>query len=350
MRAKAKTPEDDGYDKDWARRYILDPLTAPEPNQETGPGASHVNPYRAAAASAASASSSAPPSRHAPPASYEQPKALRFAQRGELDTEADADADEYPTPPASASPTHGRFPFAAAGAASCDHQHDGQPPLLDTHDEETLIITPPASPLLPKDSVLIAQQQQQHRRYPSVPVADTPSPWADPDPGYPRNRQRSNTDSATANLQRRPSLRQRFPGDMSNRPLDMLKADARAADRRPRRRRRHISETDVIDALDTIGGSYHHGGPYDATLASRNLDKKYSPVAAVEDSNLEALRATPRENIVDSLRHHVPLQGTASIPSGGRDMSGNLMRYAEGADLMREPDVDGGAYKRWLHL
>ncbi|POR35498.1 Uncharacterized protein TPAR_04319 [Tolypocladium paradoxum] len=137
---------------------------------------------------------------------------------------------------------------------------------------------------------------------------------------------------------------------MSHRPLDMLKADARAADRRPRRPRKRISETDAIDALDTIGGAYHHGGPFDATLASRNLDAKYSPVAAVRASNLEALRATPRENIADSLRHHVPLQGTASIPPGARDMSGNVMRYAEGADLMREPDAAGGAYKRWPHI
>lgn len=28
-------------------------------------------------------------------------------------------------------------------------------------------------------------------------------------------------------------------------------------------------------------------------------------------------------------------------------MSGNVMNYREGADLMREPDAQGGAYKRW---
>ncbi|KAB1718543.1 hypothetical protein FNE72_29140, partial [Klebsiella pneumoniae] len=99
--------------------------------------------------------------------------------------------------------------------------------------------------------------------------------------------------------------------------------------------------------LDTIGGNYHHGGPYDATLTSRNLNSKYSPVAAVKDSNRDALRATPRENVLDSLNFHVPLQGTASIPPGGVDMSGNVMDYTEGADLMREPDAAGGPYKRW---
>lgn len=133
---------------------------------------------------------------------------------------------------------------------------------------------------------------------------------------------------------------------MSHRPLDMIKREARAAER-PHRHRKRISETDTIDALDTIGGAYHHGGPYDATLRSRNLNKKYSPVAAVQDSNMEAIRATPRENIMDSLIKHVPLQGTASIPSGARDMRGRIMYYEEGADLMREPDAAGGAYKRW---
>jgi len=62
---------------------------------------------------------------------------------------------------------------------------------------------------------------------------------------------------------------------------------------------------------------------------------------------MEALRATPREFIQDSLRLHVPLQGTAIIPSGGVDMSGNVMTYREGADLMRESDAPGGPYRRY---
>jgi hypothetical protein len=135
---------------------------------------------------------------------------------------------------------------------------------------------------------------------------------------------------------------------MSDRQLDMTKSDERPADRQHRRHhRKRLSDTDTIDALDTIGGTYHHGGPYDATLMSRNLNKKYSPVAAVEESNMEAIRATPRENIMDSLVKHVPLQGTASIPNGSPDMRGQIMHYKEGADLMREPDAEGGAYKRW---
>lgn len=168
-----------------------------------------------------------------------------------------------------------------------------------------------------------------------------------------RSRPRASSAQEPSRHQRNPSLPQRFPGDMSNRPLDIIRREEKAANRHPRHRsshRRHRSEmakTDTIDRLDTVGGAYHHDGPYDATLASRNLVEKYSPLAAVRDSNMEALRATPREYIQDSLEKHVPLQGTATIPNGGYDFSGKRMDYNEGADLMREPDAAGGAYKRW---
>lgn len=135
---------------------------------------------------------------------------------------------------------------------------------------------------------------------------------------------------------------------MSHRPLDTLKKEHRAADRAPHlRTRRNGPNTDVIDGLDTIGGAYHHGGPYDATLASRNANQKYAPLDAVRDSNMEAIRATPREYMQDSLDKHVPLQGTSTIPSGSRDLSGKIMTYEEGADMMRESGAAGGAYKRW---
>ncbi|KAF4124809.1 Pal1 cell morphology protein [Geosmithia morbida] len=116
---------------------------------------------------------------------------------------------------------------------------------------------------------------------------------------------------------------------------------------RSSRHRRGISLPDAIDALDTIGGAYHHDGPYEATLASRNINKKYAPVDAVRESNMAALRATPEAYIRDSLERHVPLQGTSTVPSGFYDIGGKLMDYEEGADLMREASAGGGAYKRW---
>lgn len=138
---------------------------------------------------------------------------------------------------------------------------------------------------------------------------------------------------------------------MAERPLEAIKRATKAADRAPHLRKKNIARTDPIDVLDDTGlGAYHHDGPYDATLASRNNDKRYAPVEAVKYGNSEALKATPRENVVDSLERHVPLQGTASIPPGHRDMSGRVMQYEEGADLMREEDAPGGAYRRWDHV
>lgn len=150
------------------------------------------------------------------------------------------------------------------------------------------------------------------------------------------------------------SLSARFPGDMSHRPLDILRREHRAAERNPYNysaQHRHVRQpSDPIDVLDKsgiVGTPYHHDGPYDPTLADRNTNNLYPPIEAVKDSNEEALKATPRENIQDSLTKHVPLQGTAVIPPGMPDMSGRTMQYEEGADLMRERSAEGGAYKRY---
>ncbi|KAI1638806.1 hypothetical protein F4809DRAFT_234530 [Biscogniauxia mediterranea] len=138
----------------------------------------------------------------------------------------------------------------------------------------------------------------------------------------------------------------------STRPLEQIKRDTKAANRAPHLRKKNFVGADPIDALDNvgIGGAYHHGGPYDATLAQRNRDARYAPVAAVKESNMEALRATPQEYVLDSLRKHVPLQGTATVPPGMKDHAGRRMNYKEGADLMREPDAPGGPYKRYEHV
>lgn len=148
------------------------------------------------------------------------------------------------------------------------------------------------------------------------------------------------------------SLGERYPGDMSHRPLDQLRQETKIAYRSPHLRKKHIPGADTIDSLDrtAFGGAYHHEGPYDATLMARNTSYKNSPVAAVAETNAEAIRATPREYIQDSLERHIPLSGTAVIPPGMEAPDGSIMSYEEGADLMREPDAAGGAYRRYTHV
>ncbi len=143
---------------------------------------------------------------------------------------------------------------------------------------------------------------------------------------------------------RKNSLPSRHPGDTSNRPLDILRHETKVAHRSPHLRKKHFPGTDSIDTLDTIGAKYHHEGPYDAMLLARNTDYKHSPVEAVRSTNEEALKATPPEKIQDSLRRHIPLDGTAIVPPGERDQLGRGYDYEEGTDMMRE---NGGNYRRW---
>lgn len=146
-------------------------------------------------------------------------------------------------------------------------------------------------------------------------------------------------------LRRGGSLRERYPGDKSHRPLEILRKDEKVAHRAPHLRKKNFQGADVIDRLDKAGfGQYHHEGPYDAASFARNKYSKYSPVEAVKDSNEEALRATPRENIIDAVQKHRPLEGVANIPPGMPDRFGRVLNYEEGADLQREP---GGDYRRW---
>ncbi|KAF2850769.1 hypothetical protein T440DRAFT_507846 [Plenodomus tracheiphilus IPT5] len=149
----------------------------------------------------------------------------------------------------------------------------------------------------------------------------------------------------TSGLSRGGSLRERYPGDRSNRPLEQIRKEEKTAHRAPHLRKKNFQGADVIDRLDRAGISqYHHEGPYDAASLARNRIEKFSPVAAVRDSNEEALRATPEENIKDAITRHRPLEGVAIIPPGMPDRFGRVLHYQEGADLQREP---GGDYRRW---
>jgi len=123
----------------------------------------------------------------------------------------------------------------------------------------------------------------------------------------------------------------------------MLRQDTKKAQRSPHLRKSQQVGTDTIDRLDTVGvAAYHHDGPYDATLLARNLNHKYSPVAATRGTNLEALKATPSEAIRDSVRGHRPLSDVAAVPSGMPDRYGRTYSYEEGPNL----NVEMG-YRRW---
>ncbi|CAD6505242.1 BgTH12-00734 [Blumeria graminis f. sp. triticale] len=171
---------------------------------------------------------------------------------------------------------------------------------------------------------------------------------------YRQSSQRDNNEQAANTKSRRrcSSLCERFPGDMSHRPLDLLRKETKAANRSPHLKKMHIPGADTIDSLDrsAFGQSYHHSGPYDATLLARNRSRQYAPVEALQTSNNEALKATPKEFIKAALERHIPLQGTATIPPGMPGYDGKVMKYQEGADLMREYDAEGGAYRRWANV
>lgn len=159
--------------------------------------------------------------------------------------------------------------------------------------------------------------------------------------------QHSSSIHTNGHRRRTSSLNQRYPGDQSHRPLDILKQENKAANRAPHLRKKHQVGADSIDRLDDLTGPYHHEGPYDATLLARNTSSINSPIEAVSSTNEEALKATPQDMIQDSVEKHRPLDGVAMVPPGMVDRYGNSYNYTEGTDMMIENNPEGGAYKRW---
>lgn len=105
------------------------------------------------------------------------------------------------------------------------------------------------------------------------------------------------------------------------------------------RRHHHSSRVrpDTIDNLDTVSAlRYHHEGPYDAVYPERNRYSHLSPVAAVKETNAEALKATPTYKIIDSLERHRPLDGVSFYPPGTTDEEGHVYDYKEGDNMMTE--------------
>ncbi|KAJ9502381.1 hypothetical protein H2202_002447 [Exophiala xenobiotica] len=276
-------------DKEWASKYLLDPLNAPEPSQEDGPG----NAFRGG-----------------------------------------------PSVVPAKAPTPGR---TLSGRRLSKNNPYRKTSLSDINATEV------------KRSASL-NSNGNARNYPSTPPSSYPSPppsantptgtFSSRSPRSPSHRQEA-FGEPTSGRRRGSSLTERFPGDMSHRPLDTLAKQKHIADRSRHATKKHHIKPDTIDSLDNSGGAaWHHGGPYDATLYARN-NTVNSPVAALAQSNAEALKATPKEKIIDSVVRHRPLDGVATYAPGDTDRMGNVYNYQEGDNMMTEGRPEGGAYKRW---
>lgn len=262
-----------------AAEYLLDPLNAPDPSQETGPGSSFrsdsvVSPVRA------------PPS----------PTANRLSKNN---------------------------PYRKSSISK-----DGKNGPTTTTTE------------VPRRSNTVGSRTSGS--YPSPPASASASPRS---PNFSGSHREALSDSPVGRRRRGSSLTERYPGDMSHRPLDQLAREKAIADKSRHVTKKHHIHPDTIDNL-AGPGAYHHSGPYDATLLARN-NTRDSPLAALKDSNEETLKATPRENILDSVRGHRPLDGVAAYPSGSVDrLTGHKYEYEAGENMMIDNNPEGGAYKR----
>lgn len=247
-----------------AQAYVNDPLTAPDPSDETG-----LNSHFRTVAS----TSATPVSPHGEPRRVSGTNPFRQEHGVAKEATVSSTDKTYPSPPPSASPRHSR---GGSGSHRSEFLGQGTRP------------------------------------------------------------------------RRSSSLRERFPGDPSVRPLEQLAKEKAVADKARRTTKKHAIKPDTIDSLDASGiGRYHHEGPFDATLLARNNSEYSSPVAAVAHGNEEALRATPHDRVVDSIQRHRPLDGVAAYPPGMTDINGVTYDYNEGDNVMLDENAGGGPYKRW---
>ncbi|KAF3317229.1 hypothetical protein TWF173_000475 [Orbilia oligospora] len=112
---------------------------------------------------------------------------------------------------------------------------------------------------------------------------------------------------------------------------------------KPRSGIQRVPAADTIDSLDTSFGifTFHHEGPYDATLSHRNRNPLKSPVHATRYGNAMALRATAPEDIQNSIQFGRPLEGVAAFPPGTH-VTGGVLEYEE-YDVNRKD----GNYRRY---
>ena len=116
---------------------------------------------------------------------------------------------------------------------------------------------------------------------------------------------------------------------------DLSRPAANSTSRHHSRRFPKELPPDIIDIMDDSlppALMRHHGGPFDAVAKSAYLSENKSPLAALERSTKETLKATPTISIRDSLDKHIPLQNTAIVPPGEpvpAGLSGEVLDYKE---------------------
>ncbi|KAK3984861.1 protein pal1 [Cladorrhinum sp. PSN332] len=337
-------------DKHWASNYILGPLTDLEPSQEF---ATRFTPLPPSPPDSKAPTPTRPSfrQRHSRNPSYadgdeeEQPFLRRLLSRTNSIASLRSNRSNKNLPPSPRSPLS---PSEQKRAV-----HTATPPPTRWNQGTILSRANSVATSRPNfDKMESAGRDTSHRRTSSLAERYPGDRSHRPLEMLTQEHLAKNGQGNTGIPRRGGSLRKRYPGDMSHRPLAMLQREHRAADRAPHlHNHRRQQPSDTIDLLDDSGPvpgvPYHHGGPFDPAMKARNTNPFYSPVAAVQETNSLAIKATPAEYIEDSLVKHVPLQGTAVVPPGMKDLSGRTMEYEEGADLMREKDAPGGAYKRW---
>lgn len=357
---------DDEYDKQWASKYILGPLYDPEPSQLSATRIKALPPTPPDSASPTRPHFRARHSYNNRPKpdidedSEDQPFLRRLLSRSNSvnnrpslsrsrsNSNSVTNRPLPPTPPRTREPP--LSPLERKRSV-----HTAKPPLT-RWNQGTILAransVASSRPSLNAAEAAMAPKETSRRRAGSLAerhhgdrlhrTLETPT-------------QERKGENASDTMPRRAgslSLRERYPGDLSNRPLAIIAREYRAADRSPHlHNHRRQQPSDPIDALDHSGPlpeiPYHHEGPFDAATKARNASKKYSPLEAVKDTNLEALKATPAVFLKDSLDKHVPLQGTAVVPPGMQDFGGRTMEYQEGSDLNRDAHPPGGAYRPW---
>ncbi|KAF2435766.1 hypothetical protein EJ08DRAFT_645454 [Tothia fuscella] len=276
-------------DKNWAKGYILDPLTNPDPSDETGLNTHFRSTF-------------APASPLTTPRNSGTSTSLGSKNPFRNSSEVPSHKSSVP----SRGPSH-EIPRKAVSSAPSPPHSSTVPPRDSPHRQEAFSSYDSGR-----------SKSGEHGRHASGDYAVRKSGEFEP-----RTRSRGNS--------------------MNQTPLESARHDAMVAHRSAHLKKKHIPGADAIDRLD-IGPKYHHEGPFDAVLLARNTSIESSPLAAVRDSNREAIMATPRENIRDSLEKHKPLDGTAIVPPGETDQLGRTFNYREGDNMETS---FGGDYKRW---